>query len=238
MGWTLITGAAKRLGAEIAEVLASKGYDLVLHYRNSLQEAELVASRCRRMGVRAELIYGDFSTVKAILDFTRRYLERFPETQNLVNNVGNYLVKSTLETSDAEWDDLFQTNLRAPFILSREIIPSLVASRGAIVNLGNAGIERRSAGIYAPVYHLAKSGLLLLTRTLALELAPQQVRVNMVSPGHLDISVDLPFDLGKIPMKRPAKTEEVARVVAFLLDPASGYITGQNIEVSGGYCLS
>ena len=90
------------------------------------------------------------------------------------------------------------------------------------------------ADVYSTAYTMTKASLLLLTKSLALELAPDQVRVNMISPGYLEDSVDLPMDLSKIPMQRPAKSEEVADVIAFLLSDKAYYLTGQNIEVAGG----
>lgn len=234
----LVTGGAKGLGAALALALAKQGYSVAVHYRQSQTEALKVVAECRKLGVEAEAIQGDFHSMAAAADFIERYRNRFPDTSLLVNNVGEYLASSALETTVEEWTHLFQVNLHAPFILSRGLIPTLRKHQGQIINIGVCGLMRRKAHTYATAYRLAKEGLLGLTLALAKELAPSQVRVNMVSPGHLEGSIDLPDDLSQLPMGRPATYEEVCRVVTFLIDPASGYLTGQNIEVAGGLGLS
>jgi 3-oxoacyl-[acyl-carrier protein] reductase len=136
-----------------------------------------------------------------------------------------------------EWLKLFQTNLHAPFILIKHLVSSLCQHRGHIINIGAAGLGRMRADTYSTAYTLTKQNLWMLTRSLALELAPAGVRVNMVSPGHLETSVNLPTDPLKLPMGRPGYHHEISRLILFLLDPANHYITGQNIEVAGGVSL-
>jgi NAD(P)-dependent dehydrogenase (short-subunit alcohol dehydrogenase family) len=237
MGWTLVTGGAKRLGAEIAKTLASQGHQVVIHYNSSSEEAQKVVNACREHGVKAESIQGSFETREDTEIFVKEYLKRFPDTSYLVNNVGNYIEKSALDTSIDEWYALMQTNLDAPYILIKALIPSIIKAKGAIVNLGVVGMEGLRADVHSTAYTITKIGLWMLTRSLAKELAPSLVRVNMVSPGFLDISVDLPQDVSQLPMKRSGTTHEVARVVAMLLEEESSYITGQNIEVAGAVRL-
>lgn len=235
MAWTLVTGGAKRLGATLSLSLAKAGHDVVIHYQNSEDEAKKIMSECQKQGVKCAMIQGSFATSQETTDFAKRYMEQFPDTIHLINNVGNYLIKSALNTSLDEWNGLFQTNLTAPFILIKKLIPSLIKQQGSIINIGTSGILYPPANVQSTVYGLTKEGLWMLTRSLAKELAPQQVRVNMVSPGYLDIAVDLPKDLTTLPMKRAATCEEVGGVVTFLLKQK--YITGQNIEVAGGVGL-
>lgn len=237
MAWTLVTGAAKRLGAEICGQLAAKGHSIVVHYNTSRIEAESAVNGLRKMGVQAESIQGDFSTIPGTQDFIERYLERFPKTKFLVNNVGNYLVKKASETNSEEWLDLFQTNLNAPAAISNALLPSLIQEKGSIVNIGVSGLTSARADTYCPAYTSSKMGLLLLTKSLAKQLAPKHVRVNMVSPGLLENAVDMPKDLTIVPMHRAGTLEEVAQVVCFLFEPENSYITGQNIEISGGLRL-
>ncbi len=237
MGWVLITGAAKRLGAEICGQLAAKGYSVVVHYNTSKVEAEAAVNGLRKLGAKAESIQGDFSTIQDTQDFIERYIVRFPKTQSLINNVGNYLVKPASTTTPEEWADLFQTNLNAPAALTNALLPSIISEKGSIINIGVVGLEAGRADTYCPAYTASKMGLLLLTRSLAKELASKNVRVNMVSPGLLENAVDMPKDMSMVPMHRPGRLEEIARVVTFLLEPENGYITGQNIEVAGGLRL-
>lgn len=235
--WTLVTGGAKRLGAEICRTLAAEGHSLVIHYNTSGREAEEVAAVCRRFGIQAETLQGDFATRSSAEDFMARYLSRYSETQYLVNNVGNYLKMSAAETSVTEWEALFQNNAHTPFLIMRALSEPLKRHQGAIVNLGIAGLEKIQADQCSTAYSCAKLSLLLLTRSLAREWAPFHLSVNMVSPGYLENSIDLPQDLSLLPMRRAGSLKEVSRLIAFLLHPDSRYITGQNIEVAGGVRL-
>ena len=237
MVWTLVTGGAQRLGAEICRTLARHGYDVVIHYNHSHREAIHLVKECRKLGVKAECLQGDFSERASIEKFIQEYQKQFPDTANLINNVGNYIMKSGLTSDMSEWYDLIQTNLNAPYELIRALVPSIKQQKGSILNLGVAGMEGLRADIQATVYTLTKVALWMLTRSLAKELAPDLVRVNMVSPGYLEISVDLPKDLAAIPMKRTGTTQEVAKVIVDLIGPDNSYITGQNIEVAGGIRL-
>ncbi len=237
MKWTLITGAAKRLGAEICRHLAARGHNVVIQYQHSHKEALALREECLSQGYRVEIVQGDFTSLESTLDFADACLKKFPDIKFLVNNVGNYLVKPALETKCQEWVSIFQNNVHVPFFLTRAFIEPLKLNQGAIINLGIAGLSSLRADKYSPCYTAAKASLLSWTKSLALELAPDQVRVNMVSPGYLDISEDLPKDISKIPLHRAGSCAEVAEVISFLLDDKNRYITGQNIEVAGGIRL-
>ena len=232
--WTLVTGGAKRLGAALCLALAEKGHSVVVHFNHSQKEALEVVANCQAMGKQAAAIQGDFSSVATVEDFVERYLQQFPQTVALINNVGDYLIRSALQTPIEEWMHLFQVNLHTPFILTQALAPTLIQNKGQIINIGVSGLKRQTAHTYATAYTLSKEGLWGLTLAFARELAPQGIRVNMVSPGQLIFSVDQ----HQIPMHRPAYCWEVCRVVNFLLDPESAYITGQNIEIAGGLGLA
>jgi len=237
MGWTLITGAADRLGATISKILAKKGHNVLIHYRSSRDLAEAVRDVCRGFDVKAEIVQGDFSTEESTMEFIRSVKGQYPDIHNIVNNVGNIIHKSALETTTEEWMNLFQVNLHTPFLIIKECIESVKEKKGHIINIGVSGLGKCSGSYQNTAYSLTKHSLWILTRSLAKELAGDQVPVNMVSPGQLEISVDLPEDTTTLPMKRAGTTEEVARVIAFLLQNESEYITGQNIDVAGGYGL-
>lgn len=232
--WTLVTGGSKNLGAALCLALAKQGRAIAIHYHHSAQEAFEIVDQCRAMGSQAEAIQGDFNSVSSVKDFIERYLRQFSETDTLINNVGDYLIGSALNTSTEDWMHLFQVNLHTPFMLMQALSPSLIRNKGNMINIGASGLHRHAAHTYSTAYSLTKQGLWALTLSLARELASRDVRVNMVSPGQLNLSIDQP----KIPMNRPVTCHEVCRVVNFLLDPDSAMITGQNIEVAGGLGLA
>lgn len=233
MNWILITGAGCNLGAKTAIALAAQGHNILIHYNKSRAQAEEIAKACSSFGVQAELIQGDFSTKEGVNSFISLILSNFSDVKVLINNVGNYLRKSALETSLDEWEELFQSNLFAPIAITQALIPSIKRLKGSILNIGTAGISLKANSMNT-AYMATKTGLLLFTKTLAKELAPAKVCVNMVSPGQLEASV---VEIKGLPMGREAEFKDVIHVVLFLLNEASRYVTGQNIEVAGGLCL-
>lgn len=232
----LVTGGAKGLGAQICRQLASKGHDVLIHYLTSKVEAEEIAAHCRLYGVQAEVILGDFSYESAYQSFIEELLMRFKTIKGLVNNVGNYLMAPLAKTGEEEWHALFQTNFFAPIFLTKALLPSICEQKGTIINIGTSGLYPVKALTQAPAYAASKSAFWFYTRTLAKEMAPYLVSVNMVSPSYMENSVDLPA-VESLPMKRPVLLQEVAHVVAFLFEESSHVITGQNIEVTGGVGL-
>lgn len=236
--WTLVTGGARGLGAEICTALAARGHNILIHYKSSMQEAQIVKELCLQKGNEADVIQGDFSTTDSVNKFLERLHKRFPNSiKALVNNVGNYTISSPLKTSDDEWQALFQTNLHAPIALIRSLMPTLIRKGGAVVNIGVAGINHVPAEIYSTAYTASKLALWMTSKTLAKEFAHHHVRVNMVSPGLLENAVDKEKILKLVPMMRAGTLTEVALVVAFLLAEENSYITGQNIEIGGGIRL-
>ncbi len=226
----LVTGGAKGFGAAICKELAARGHDIMVHFRKSEKEAASIVAACKELGVNATKIYGDFSTP----DGVNAFLQQIADIKGLVNNVGNYLIASPSKTEENDWHALFQTNFFTPISLIQGILPALKKEKGAIVNIGVSGLNR--ALINATAYATTKSALLFYTRSLAKELASDLVTVNMVSPGFLETAVDLD-QAPKLPMKRPATLQEGAEAVAFFFEPRNHYITGQNIEVAGGFGL-
>ncbi len=235
--WTLVTGASKGLGAALCIALAQKGHNIVVHYHSRAQLAQEVVAQCRSYGVQANALCGDFSSAQGVTDFAAHYLNQFPQTNVLINNIGVYLTHPATNTTIEQWQSLMQLNLTTPFILSTYFAQCLKEKNGQIVNIGVSGLHRQVAQSYAAIYFLTKQSLWHLTLSLAREWAHEGVRVNMVSPGQLDISTDLPNDISVLPMQRAATCAEICRAVLFLVDPHSAYITGQNIEVAGGLGL-
>lgn len=232
----LVTGGARGLGAEICTQLALEGHDIIIHYRNSEKEAGRLVEICQKVGVKAEKIAGDFSSPENVDKFIAQFLKRFSRLKGLVNNVGNYLIASLSQTDQSAWFSLFQTNFFAPLVLTQAFLPALIKEQGRIINIGTSGLNGNRGNSYSTAYAASKSALLFYTRSLAKELAPQSVTVNMVSPGFLENSIDLDCAPSFF-RKRPGTLKEAAELVAFLFEAASGYITGQNIDIAGGLGL-
>lgn len=237
MKWTLVTGGALRLGAEVCRAAAKEGKNIVIHYRTSNTQAIGLRDELIGYGVAADIMEGDFSTLESTDAFIDQYLQRFPETENIINNVGNHAFGSTLKTSPEEFSHLMQINAIAPFAIIRGLLDSLKQHQGAVVNIGMVGAHNAAANTYSTAYHLSKLSLAMLTKSLAKELAADHVSVNMVSPGYLEHSVDLPKDMIHIPAQRLGTFKDIARAVLFFLSKDGRYTTGQILEVAGGVKL-
>lgn len=236
----LVTGAARRTGRGLALALARAGADVVVHYGQSRLDAESAVAEIAALGRRGFAISADLAVPGQAEALIEASLTQAGRLDVLVNNVGNYPLGDPLGLSPDAFRATLETNLTAPYALIRAALPALVASgAGQVINLGYAGVEHMIANTRAMAYQISKAGLLVLTRSLAQALGPQGVRVNMVSPGHIDNSVDLPADIeSHVPLARPARIDDIAGALLFLLSPAGAYITGANIEVAGGYRLS
>jgi NAD(P)-dependent dehydrogenase (short-subunit alcohol dehydrogenase family) len=236
MSWVLITGGAAKLGAELSKRI-SESFPVVIHYHKSKEGAENVKKLIVEKGGKAETIFGDYSTQEGVASFLKEYKERFADTQGYIHNASLYHFGSFLKTPLDDALKLWHVNFFSAEMIAQELQASIKEKKGLIVHLGVAGIQNVLSDTRTSVYTLSKLSLWMLTKSLAKELAPFGVRVNMVSPGYLADSVDLPKESAPIPMGRLGEAEEIASTVLFLLDPKSSYITGQNIEVAGGVRL-
>lgn len=233
MGWTLVTGASKGLGRAIALRLAEEGHSLLIHYHQNEELAKETLKKCLDKGVNAKLIQGDLSSQEAVDQF----LSRLDTVENLINNVGHFHIQPGSDTPIETWKELYQINLFAPLSLTQGCLPSIKEHKGSILNIGSVGVGVLRADAKFTAYTSSKISLYFLTKSLAKELAPEGVRVNMVSPGEMENSVSKPEDPSRLPMGRLATLNETAEAVAFLLKPENQYITGQNIEVGGALVL-
>lgn len=234
----LITGAARRVGAEIARVLHAAGATVVLHYRRSAAEAEGVAHALNALRPdSATTVGGDLKDDGVPESIVAAVLERHGRLDAVVNNASSFFATPIGSIDAASWNDLVGSNLKGPLFLSQAAAPSLRQRRGAIVNIVDIHAERPLRDY--PLYCAAKAGLLGLTRALAVELAPE-VRVNGVSPGPIDWPEDGQFApqerdeiVAHTLLGRVGSPADVASTVRFLLFDAP-YVTGQIIAVDGG----
>jgi pteridine reductase len=235
----LITGAARRVGAEIARTLHASGANLVLHYRASAQEAERLADDLNARREKSALaLRHDLRDIDGLARMVDEAVAHFGRLDALVNNASSFFPTPVGAIDAAAWDDLIGSNLKGPLFLSQAAAPHLAKTHGCIVNITDIHAERPLKGY--PLYCAAKAGLLGLTRALALELGPA-VRVNAVAPGAIEWpenATDFPPEeqaaiIEHTLLKRIGSPGDIARTVKFLIFDAP-YITGQVINVDGG----
>jgi pteridine reductase len=234
----IVTGAARRVGAEIARSLHKAGAQLMLHYRQSNTEVAALADALNHLrpdsAVIAQAELGDVAALEGLVAETLRVYGRI---DGLVNNASSFFPTPVGGIAEADWDNLIGSNLKGPLFLTQAAAPHLRESKGGVVNITDIHAERPLKNY--PLYCAAKAGLLGLTRALALELGPD-VRVNAVAPGPIAWPDGESFSLGEKDaiidhtlLKRTGSPADVAGAVKFLLLDAP-YVTGQVLNVDGG----
>ncbi len=233
----VITGGAKRVGAAIARALHGAGANLVLHYRQSAQDAEQLAQQLEAARPHSTaLVQADLLATRDLPRIIQAAEAQFGRLDILVNNASSFYPTPVGTITEAQWDDLIGTNLKAPLFLSQAAAPLLRAARGQILNIVDIHALRPLRNHV--VYGTAKAGLVMLTRALAKELAPE-VRVNGIAPGPVmwpegaDSAELRAKILDRTLLKRPGSPEDIARTALFFTQDAP-YITGQILPVDGG----
>ena len=229
----LVTGAAHRLGKVFALTLARQGFDVIVHYHRSLDAALQTQAEIESIGSRSILAQADLTDPAQI----HSLVSTLDSLKVLVNSAA-FMPSGNVDALTLEnWDTALDLNLRAPFILAQECAKKMTAG-GLILNITDVGAQK--AWSRYPSYTVSKAALESLTKILARALAPK-IRVNAIAPGFVlqsDIVTDEEWQrlINRIPLKRPARTDELASTLEFLLK--NEYITGQTIVVDGGYSLA
>lgn len=233
----LITGGGKRIGAAIARRLHQEGMNLILHYRSSDQEAHALQSELNAArGDSVVLIKGDLLDDHKISNLVQEAVNVHARLDVVVNNASTFYPTPLGKTTEQDWDDLIGTNLKAPYFLCQAAAPELARRGGCIINIADIYGERPLK--QHPVYSIAKAGLIMLTRALARELAPE-IRVNAVAPGAIlwpendRDRVAQQRIVSRTPLKRTGTAADIATTVLFLIRDAD-FVTGHVVPVDGG----
>jgi NAD(P)-dependent dehydrogenase (short-subunit alcohol dehydrogenase family) len=238
----LITGASKGLGRAMALALAEAGASLALVSRN-LELLNETASAVRRLGAEAAVFTADVTDEAQVLRLEKAVAGQFGKVQILINNAGMNLRKPVTDFTLAEWRQVIDTNLTGVFLMCRSFIPQMRGQGyGRILNLTSIMSHVALPGRTA--YAASKAGLLGFTRALALDLAPEKITVNGISPGPVATEMNAPLIqdpelnqqfISKIPLGRWGKVEEVGHLAVYLCSEDAGFITGTDILIDGGW---
>ncbi len=233
----LVTGAGGGLGSALAAELARDGFALALHYRSNESGALQTRTAIAQEGGEAEVFQADLAREAGALALAAAVRARFGRLDLLVNGAGLYQERRGLELSEAEWFEGLNSTATQTFFTTRALLPLLRAGRlKRVVNVGDSSCDRPGARDLAWSYHIGKTGVWMLTRSLAAALAAHGIAVNMVSPGYLENSLGLP-NPAEIPAGRLGTFRDIYQAVRFLALEAPDYLTGSNLVLSGGWNL-
>ncbi len=241
----LITGGAAGIGRRTALQLAAEGINIIINYRSSKKEAEeLAAELTQAFNTKNICIKGDITKFEDCEKIVLQSMKEFTAIDIIVHNAGPYISerKSMADYEIHEWNYLINGNLNAVFYLSKLLIPSMRNQKwGRIITVGFDRVESAPGWIYRSAFAAAKSGLASLTKTLALEEAENGITANMVCPGDITgewkekaIRDSLASHDVSVPVGRPGTGEDIARVISFLANDNSSFITGSIIPITGG----
>jgi pteridine reductase len=228
----LVTGAARRLGKSFALTLARLGYDILLHYHSAEEEARRTKAEIESLSRGVTLAQADLTDPAQ----ARALVSNLKTLDVLVNSAAFMPGGNVGELSLENWNTSLDLNLRAPFLLAQECAKKMTEG-GLIVNITDVGAQKTWSRY--PSYTVSKAALETMTKILARALAPK-IRVNAIAPGFVLQSDIVPAEewerlIGRVPLKRPARSEEITSALEFLLQ--NEYVTGQTIVVDGGYSL-
>lgn len=238
-----ISGGTKGLGLQMAHALASAGATIVVSSRHLAEAEEAAAAVATRHDVLARGYAADVTDEAAIRVLVARVASEFAPIDILINSAGINVRHSTRDLSLADWRRVLDTNLTGAFLCAKAVIPHMIERRwGRIIHiasmLGQVGLADR------PAYTASKGGLILLTKTQALELAPHGVTVNAICPGPFKTEMNLPLlsdpekyaaFVAKLPIGRWGELPEIEGAAIFLASPAASYVTGSSLVVDGGW---
>lgn len=237
----IVTGGSRGIGASIVKELANKDYNIVLNYNNSEKQAKQIQKELLEKNIKIEIFKADVSKRENVKELVKFALEKFKTIDVLINNAGIDQVKMFMDITDEDWNKMIQTNLNSVFYCTQEVLPTMIHNKnGNIINISSIwGITGASCEVH---YSVAKAGIDGMTKALAKELGPSNIRVNSIAPGAILTDMNSGYtneeikDIeSQIPLGRLGNSIEIAKCVNWLIE--DNYTTGQIISPNGGWVI-
>jgi 3-oxoacyl-[acyl-carrier protein] reductase len=240
----LVTGGSRGIGRAICLELGRHGAKVAVNYQTNEAKAEQVAAEITACGGEAFAVRGDVADPAAAAAIVKETVDRFGSLEILVNNAGITRDGLLMRMSEADWDDVQNTNLRGTFLVTKAAMRQMLrAKNGRIINISSVVGVMGNAG--QANYAAAKAGMIGFTRAVAREVASRGITVNAIAPGFIQTDITAAMTeaqvaavMGQVPLGRIANPEDVAPLVAFLASDGANYITGQCIHVDGGMVMA
>ena len=241
MKTVIVTGGARGIGAEIVKELAKERYNVVLNYNNSEKEAKQIQKELEERNIKIEIFKADVSKREEVKELIKFSLDKFNHIDVLINNAGIDQVKPFMDITDEDWNKMLQVNLNSVFYCTQEVLENMIHNKnGCIINISSIwGITGASCEVH---YSVSKAGIDGLTKSLAKELGPSNIRVNSIAPGAIMTDMNKDYTEEEIqeinyqiPLGRFGVTIDIAKCVKWLIE--DNYTTGQVISPNGGWVI-
>lgn len=237
----IVTGGSRGIGSALVENFAKDGYNVVLNYNKSEESAKHIKGELQKQGFNIEIFKADVSKKEEVKELVKFALEKFQKIDVLINNAGISQTKLFTDIAEDEWDNIMNANLKSAYYTTQEVLPNMInRKQGLIINISSVwGIVGASC---ETAYSVSKAGLDGLTKSLAKELGPSNIRVNSIAPGVIDTDMNKNLSTEEInelkeeiPLNRIGKPIDIYRCAKWLVEDE--YTTGQVISVNGGWII-
>ena len=239
MKTVIVTGGSRGIGAAIVKELAKEKYNVVLNYNHSEEAAKQIQKELEEQNIKIEIFKADVSKREEVKELVKFTLDRYKNIDVLINNAGIDQIKPFMDITDEEWNNIMQVNLNSVFYCSQEVLENMIHNKnGCIINISS--IWGRIGASCEAHYSASKAAIDGLTKALAKEMGPSNIRVNSIAPGIIETEMnkdlseeELQEIINQIPLGRIAKPEEIAKSIKWLIE--DNYVTGQVISIDGGW---
>ena len=237
----IVTGGSRGIGKCIVENLAREGYNVILNYNKSEKQARKIQNELKEEGILIEIYKADVSKREEVKKLVNFAIEKWESIDVLINNAGIAKLQMFQDVTENDWDEIINTNLKSAFYMSQEVLPNMLHKKsGCIINISSIwGMVGASC---ETVYSVSKAGMDALTKSLAKELGPSNIRVNSIAPGVIDTEMNSHIDekikkeiKNQTPLGKIGKPIDIYKCVKWLIDDE--FTTGQVISVNGGYVI-
>lgn len=237
----IVTGASRGIGREIAKTLAKKGIIVVANYNKSEEKAKKLKDELEKENIKIDIFKADVSKRQEVKELVKYTLEKYKKIDILVNNAGIAEYKLFTDETDEDWNRVINNNLYSAFAISQEVIPNMIHNKsGSIINISSVnGMVGSSLEV---IYSVSKAGMDGLTKALAKELGPSNIRVNSIAPGSIDTDMNAMLSKDELkelenetPLGRIGKASDIAKCIEWLVEDS--FTTGQVISINGGWII-
>ncbi len=238
----IVTGASRGIGRIVAKELSRKGINVVANYNNSEKEAEELKEELEKENIKIDIFKADVTKRNEIKKLVKFTLEKYHKIDILINNAGISEYKMFIDETDEDWDRIINTNLYSTFATTQEVLPNMIHNKnGCIINISSIwGMVGASLEV---IYSVSKAGINGMTKALAKELGPSNIRVNSIAPGIINTQMnnnlsrqEIDKIKEEIPLERIGETIDIAKCVNWLIE--DNYTTGQIISINGGWSIT